>query len=177
MLITGPRALYRSGRACTCDWIADISPDSSHAIGPCLRDFVEQRLRELGITQAAAERRGGLHRGFLGDLLRGQKSGLHIRNTISLARAINVEPLVISALVAGTVGTHGPDIPSTEGVDQNGLSAPINSLNGTLDRTRTNDAPHLVRIELAIGNELKVRAAVTPAFVTAIVGMLVGQAR
>jgi hypothetical protein len=63
-----------------------------------LAHFVERRLRSLSeklgynYTPTEAERIGGLKKGFIGDLLRGQKSGVHGPNVAMMAKALHVSP-------------------------------------------------------------------------------------
>lgn len=65
-----------------------------------LRGFVQARLTTLQITQTAAERRGGLRRGFLGDLLRGQKYTVRAGKVESLALALEVPVTRLAALMS-----------------------------------------------------------------------------
>jgi hypothetical protein len=64
--------------------------------------FVEARLHTLGWTQTAAERTGGLHKGFIGDILRGQKVTVKGSNVTKLAIALDIPASRIAEVMSAS---------------------------------------------------------------------------
>jgi Peptidase S24-like len=75
--------------------------------GERFRAFVRARLANLQVTQTAAERRGGLRKGFLGDLLRGQKHSVQAAKLEGLALALDVSVADLTAVMSDQ-GTAAP---------------------------------------------------------------------
>jgi phage repressor protein C with HTH and peptisase S24 domain len=78
--------------------------------GNALRAFVAARLAALGRTQTEAERTAGLHKGFLGDLLRGQKNTIHGSNVAKLASALDVPVSRIAQLLDESAAPGRPGL-------------------------------------------------------------------
>src|SRR5262249_49430113 len=84
--------------------------------GSALSAFVVARLRSLKLSQTEAERRAGFHRGFIGDLIRGQKKSVHGHNVDKLAYVLEVRIADILKTISNTDFVEGS--PSLSGADE-----------------------------------------------------------
>ncbi|AJY46984.1 S24 family peptidase [Martelella endophytica] len=61
-----------------------------------LKDIVSTRLTELGIGHVTAAKRSGLKENFIGDILKGRKQSVQLRNLNRLAEALLLDPVAMS---------------------------------------------------------------------------------
>jgi len=86
-----------------------------------LQKFIEHRLKTLGITATAAERKAGLAKGFIGDIRRGTKKHVRSSNIRELALALDCSP---QDLIDLDEGPTQPEPSSSSHARGDGLNRP-----------------------------------------------------